>query len=256
MVSRDVQAREVEFHETVYSGFAQQHFAKPAVRAFRRHLAGRLLRITKASRFSRVLSLGCGIGDTELLLAPYVEKIIGIDLAPSAIRQAKADAERRGITNAEFLDGDLKSLQFALASFDVIMAVFFLHHLPDEDLDLLASQVSALLAPDGIFYSLDPCRYRLAGAIGKLVVPNLMKKHQSPGERELYPSKVCVPYVSAGLAVTIGRYDFISTPIAGLLPASKPAYRVARIVDDVLIRTPLLCRLGSNFELIARKKCG
>jgi len=31
--------RELAYYEDLYSGFAQQHFAKPAVAAFRRYLA-------------------------------------------------------------------------------------------------------------------------------------------------------------------------------------------------------------------------
>ncbi len=40
--------RELAYYEDLYSGFAQQHFAKPAVAAFRRYLAGRILARTKA----------------------------------------------------------------------------------------------------------------------------------------------------------------------------------------------------------------
>jgi ubiquinone/menaquinone biosynthesis C-methylase UbiE len=85
-----------------------------------------------------VLSLGCGIGDTELLLAPAVGSITGVDLSPAAIRQATLDAGRAGIRNAEFLESDPHSLELAEHSFDIVMAVFFLHHLPDEQLDGLA----------------------------------------------------------------------------------------------------------------------
>ena len=256
MVGRDVQARELEHHEAIYSGFAQNHFAKPAVRTFRRRLAARILRATGASPSSRVLSLGCGIGDTELLLAPRVGSITGIDLAPSAIRQAKADAERRRVANVEFLEGELGTLRFAPASFDVIIAVFLLHHLPDEDLQRLATRVASLLAPGGVFYSLDPSRYRLLGAIGKLVAPKLMKKHRSPDERELSPSAVRELFNANGLAARVSMYDFFSTPLAGLLPGVALAYRISRLVDDLVVRAPLLNRLGSNFELIARKEGG
>src|SRR6185295_19082015 len=97
--------RELAYHEKLYSGFAQTHFAKPAVRALRAHMVGRILAITGAGRRSRVLSLGCGIGDTELLLAPHVAEVVGVDLSPAAIRQARADAQRLGIANARFQEG-------------------------------------------------------------------------------------------------------------------------------------------------------
>ncbi len=108
-----VRERELAYHEQLYSGFAQKHFAKPAVRALRAHMAGRILAATGAGRNSRVLSLGCGIGDTELLLAPHLGEIVGVDLTPAAIRQARADALRLGIRNAHFETGDAFAGPFA-----------------------------------------------------------------------------------------------------------------------------------------------
>src|SRR5580692_11965921 len=81
---QDVLQRELAYHEKLYSGFAQRHFARPAVRLLRCHLVARILHLTGAGKDSRVLSLGCGIGDTELLLAPYVKEIVGVDLSPAA----------------------------------------------------------------------------------------------------------------------------------------------------------------------------
>lgn len=101
----DALTREIEYHERLYSGFAQSHFAKPAVRAVRSHLVSRLVQIAELGPHSRVLSLGCGIGDTELLLAPKVAEITGLDLSPTAIRQARQDAGRMNIRNARFLEG-------------------------------------------------------------------------------------------------------------------------------------------------------
>src|SRR5437763_608825 len=89
--------RELEYHEKLYSGFAQQHFAKPAVRAVREHMVRRILGVANLGRQSRVLSVGCGIADTELLLASRVSEVVGLDLSPAAISQAQSDAANAGI---------------------------------------------------------------------------------------------------------------------------------------------------------------
>src|ERR1035438_5740599 len=123
MADPDVLARELEYHEKLYGGFAQRHFARPAVRELRRHTVARILQLTGAGKNSRVLSLGCGIGDTELLLAPHVAEIVGVDLSPAAIRQARADAGRLGVRNARFEEGTR-----AEGRYDVAIAIFFLHH--------------------------------------------------------------------------------------------------------------------------------
>ncbi|HKW97673.1 MAG TPA: class I SAM-dependent methyltransferase [Bryobacteraceae bacterium] len=250
---RSVLAREIEYHERLYSGFAQQHFARPAVRALRAHIVARILGVTRLSPSARVLSLGCGIGDTELLLAPHVSEVIGLDLAPSAIRQAREDAARAGCGNLRYIEGSVESAGFAAGSFDLIIAIFFLHHVPDALLAVLPAQVWELLAPGGWFYSLDPSRYRLSGAVGSLLIPRLMRKYQSPDERELDPKAAGRLFAQAGFETMADLYDFVSTPLAGLFPGWSAGYRAARRLDDLLVRVPLVNRLGSNFEIRARK---
>lgn len=252
MPDREARRRELEHHEAMYSGFAQEHFARPAVRAFRRHLAARILGVTGASPASRALSLGCGIGDTELLLAPAVGKIVGVDFSPAAIRQARSDAAQAGIENVEFLEGDPETVRFPENSFDAVLAIFFLHHLTDEQLRGLARSVAGWLAPGGVFYSLDPSRRRLSGAIGRLVVPHLMEKYRTPDERELEPQAARELFAAQDLETEVRMYDFLSTPLAGLLPDARRLYRVARLLDEALVRVPLVNRLGSNFEMVAR----
>jgi SAM-dependent methyltransferase len=243
----DVHARELAYHEKLYSGFAQSHFARPAVRALRAHMARRILNATGAGKDSRVLSLGCGIGDTELLLAPHVREIVGVDLSPAAIRQARSDAERLGTTNAHFEEGSA-----CAGPFDIAIAIFFLHHLPAGELEAFPAKLSSLLAHGGAFYSLDPSRERLAGAIGRKLIPGLMKRYQTPDERELDAQSTAALFRRAGFDGCMRIYDFGSSPLAGLFPGWRSGYRLARRLDDLLLRLPALRRRGSNFEIIAR----
>lgn len=244
---RGVLQRELDYHEKLYSGFAQSHFARPAVRALREHMVRRILNLTGAGKRSRVLSLGCGIGDTELLLAPHVGHLTGVDLSPTAIQQARADARRSGVTNADFVEGTA-----APGSFDVVIAIFFLHHLPDAALADLPAQLRQALAPGGAFYSLDPSRQRLSGAVGRLLIPWMMKRYQSPDEHELDAEETAAPFRRAGFAVSTSIYDFGSSPLAGLLPGWRGGYVAARKLDDRLLRLSPLRRRGSNFELLCR----
>ncbi|MGA2267631.1 MAG: class I SAM-dependent methyltransferase [Bryobacteraceae bacterium] len=272
---KDVLQRELEYHEKLYSGFAQAHFARPAVRALRGHMVGRILRMTGAGARSRVLSLGCGIGDTELRLAPHVAEVAGVDLSPAAVRQARADALLLGIANAHFEEGTTaeplagrhgaagaaaplhwsgqrSESVAAEGRYDLVMAIFFLHHLPAQALAELPARVKGLLAPGGVFYSLDPSSRRLSGAIGRLLVPRLMKRYQTPDERELEPEPTAELFRAAGFDARVTMYDFGSSPLAALLPGWRAGYRVARAVDDWLLRVPALRKLGSNFEITAR----
>src|SRR5262249_20885487 len=158
----------------IYSGSAQAHFAEPGTRALRARMARRVRSCLGLGPSSRVLSLGCGIGDTELVLAPHVGEIVGVDLSPKGIEQARADAAKFGIRNARF---EVGSLDADLGRFDAVIAIFLLHHLPDEHLVTLADHVAAALVPYGHFYSLDPNRRRASGWVGRKVIPGKMEQY-------------------------------------------------------------------------------
>lgn len=244
--------REREYHERLYSGKAQQRFAQAAVRDFRAHLCGHILRATGLGRDARVLSIGCGIGDTEIAMAPRVRAVTGIDLSAAGIREAGAAAAKAGMANAVFREGTLETVDLAPRSFDLVIAIFVLHHLPDPALRELPRRVARLLVPGGWFYSLDPSRLRLSGAIGSVLIPWIMKQHQSPDERQLDPRGVASIFAAGGFACRTDYYDFVSTPVAGLFPGWRSGYRLTRRLDDLLVRFPLLRLLSSNFEVVAR----
>lgn len=243
--------REFAYYEELYSGFAQQHFAKPAVVAFRQSLVTHLRRVLCLGCASTVLSLGCGIGDTELLLAPYVDEIVGVDLSPSAIDHANEEARRLQVANARFLEGEWQTAALRNRRFDAVIGVYFLHHLSDTDLEQLPHQLLRVLKPGGRVYALDPSDLRLSEMVGKLLVPDQLAKYQTEDERPLNARKTAELFRNAGFDARSHWYDFVSTPLAGLKPDWATAYRITRQLDHALVRVPLLNRLSNAFELIA-----
>ena len=232
----------------MYSGFAQSHFARPAVRALRAHMVRRILALTGAGKRSRVLSLGCGIGDTELLLAPHVGEVTGIDLSPAAIRQARADAAALGIRNARFEAGHrgrgaIRRRRSRSSSCITCRT---------RNWPRCPHRLREQLTPGGVFYSLDPSRQRLSGAVGRLLIPRLMKRYQTEDERELEPEATAALFRAAGWETRVAMYDFGSSPLAGLFPGWRRGLPMARKVDDGFYACRRCKRRGSNFEVIAR----
>ena len=63
-----------------------------------------------------LLDLFCGTGSIGLSMARDAGEVIGIEIIPDAIRCAKENAERNGITNAHFFVGDATDTRGLLAS--------------------------------------------------------------------------------------------------------------------------------------------
>jgi hypothetical protein len=83
-------------------------------------------------------------------------------------------------------------------------------------------------------------------------MPKLMRRYQTEDERELEAEATAALFRTAGWDTRVAMYDFGSSPLAGLFPGWGAGYRMARRLDDWLLRVPALKRRGSNFEVIAR----
>ena len=53
-----------------------------------------------------VLDLYCGVGTITLAMASAAGKVIGVEVIPQAVEDARDNAKRNGIENAEFFCGD------------------------------------------------------------------------------------------------------------------------------------------------------
>jgi 23S rRNA (uracil1939-C5)-methyltransferase len=57
-----------------------------------------------------VYDLYCGTGSIGIFISDSVQQVIGIELVESSIQNARKNAELNGVTNCEFIAGDLKDL--------------------------------------------------------------------------------------------------------------------------------------------------
>ena len=81
-----------------------------------------------------LLDCGCGIGTITLDLAELVAPghVIGVDMDNAQLEIARASAQKRGLTNVTFEQGNVYELRFPSASFDVVNAHTLLYHLSDQ----------------------------------------------------------------------------------------------------------------------------
>ena len=61
-----------------------------------------------------VLDLYCGVGTITLAMAGAAGRVIGVEVVPQAVEDAKENAKRNGIENAEFFCGDAGTAALAL----------------------------------------------------------------------------------------------------------------------------------------------
>lgn len=118
--------------------------------AFQEPLTRRLFAEAGIAEGMRVLDLGSGAGDVAFLAAEMVGptgSVVGVDADPRVLRTARARAGAAGLTNVEFLDGDLRAVDPG-DGFDAVVGRFVLMYLSDPAGALRA--VMRHLRPGGI----------------------------------------------------------------------------------------------------------
>lgn len=93
---------------------------------------------------SRVLDLGCGAGTTATHLARRFA-VTGVDISPAQVALARSAAPE-----ATFLDADLASVDFPDGSFDAVVALYSISHVPRDEHAGLFLRIGRWLAPDGL----------------------------------------------------------------------------------------------------------
>lgn len=106
-------------------------------------------------RGAAVLDYGCGDGVFSQRLARLEARVVGIDISPKLIEQARLFASRMGMncSSPQFLVGDGQHTPFGDNSFDYVVGNGALHHL---DLDKAYAEVARVLRPGGKAVFMEP----------------------------------------------------------------------------------------------------
>jgi len=160
------------------------------------------------TRDDTVLDLYCGVGTITLCMAKAAGKVIGVEVVPQAVEDAKANAKRNGIDNAEFFCGDAGQAALALEQQGIKADVAVVDP-PRKGLNADTIEALARMSPRRIVYvSCDPATlardvallkdrgYRLKNALAADLFPRCshvesivcLTKEQTVHEMKLKPS--------------------------------------------------------------------
>jgi SAM-dependent methyltransferase len=99
---------------------------------------------------SVVLDLGCGAG-TDLLIAAQMTgptgRVIGVDMTPAMLEQARASAREMGLENFELHESLIESLPLEDTSVDVVISNGVIDLVPDKD--AVFDEIDRVLRPGG-----------------------------------------------------------------------------------------------------------
>ena len=114
-----------------------------------------LAALIEAGKFhGDVLDVGCGEAAVSLHLAERGVTTVGLDLSPTAIELAKAEAAKRGLTNASFAVADISSFTGYDGRFGTIVDSTLFHSIPVEAREGYQRSIVRAAAPGASYYAL------------------------------------------------------------------------------------------------------
>ena len=140
-----------------------------------------------------VLDLYCGVGTITLAMASAAGKVIGVEVVPQAVEDARDNARRNNIENAEFFCGDAGQAALALEKQGIKADVVIVDP-PRKGLNADTIEALARFAPRRIVYvSCDPATLGRDAALIKergYAVKNAMAADLFP--RTVHVESICV----------------------------------------------------------------
>jgi len=90
-----------------------------------------VVRLSAPFPTARALDIATGTGFTGLALAPRCRQVVGVDLTPGMVREARRLAADGGVLNFLLCLGDAEALPFPDRTFDIVTCRQAAHHFPD-----------------------------------------------------------------------------------------------------------------------------
>lgn len=104
--------------------------------------------MSKVDASDDVLDMGCGTGRFTIPLAQHARHVTGLDVSGAMIARARAKAGQAEVS-IDFRESDMEQLPFEDNSFDAIVCMLALMHIPLESRQKVFLEASRVLRPGG-----------------------------------------------------------------------------------------------------------
>ena len=116
-----------EHNEIIKAQFSKQAAGYTSVKAHAEAL-DTLIEMSQVSEKDSVLDLACGSGIVSCAFARHAGHVTGIDITTEMLEQARRLQVQNGLTNIEWILGDVDPLKFDDDQFSIVLSRFSFHH--------------------------------------------------------------------------------------------------------------------------------
>ncbi|ACL57541.1 class I SAM-dependent methyltransferase [Methylobacterium nodulans] len=123
-----------------FSGLEHKFFLKAKIMVL-----SKLFSTHFSDKLPELLDVGCGVGLMHPLILPYLSRLAGADTSREAVDRARHD--NPGVDYRHCSKGNLP---WPSASFDAVLAVCVIHHVPPSERDNLVAEMRRVTRPGGL----------------------------------------------------------------------------------------------------------
>jgi SAM-dependent methyltransferase len=95
-----------------------------------------------------ILDHGCGVGRLVVAFAADADRVVGVDVSPSMLAEARRNCDARGLGNVELTTAD--RLGALAPEFDLVHSFIVLQHIPPDAGGRIVETLAALVRPGGV----------------------------------------------------------------------------------------------------------
>jgi SAM-dependent methyltransferase len=213
-----------------FAQFALTVRAEEAVR-----LAAMATRSLPRTEAAVAADLACGPGTFAVALAARVGYVVGVDLTPAMLGQARETLQRAGLANAAYVCANAYTLPFADGTLDIALCGYALHHLLTPERAI--REMARVVRPGGRVVVVDLILDEDADSEAH----NRIERSRDPSHATtLRPSALRSLFAQAGLRELDGdlrerQRDFGHwMEVAGWTPGSETYLRTRRLMEAAI----------------------
>jgi ubiquinone/menaquinone biosynthesis C-methylase UbiE len=192
-------------------------------------------------KVTSILDVGCGTGLYWPVLARYGDDISGIDSSESMIDEAKRLVAAKSLSHIKPSVQNSGDIQFPDASFDVVLCVDALHHIPQ--LRKAVDEFHRVLKPEGRFLAVEPNMFN----------PLMFLAHLIPPEERYGVVRSFAPILRS---VFRSHFENIQVRYVNYVASATSKEQLQRVesLGNVLVQIPLLRSLSLRQTLSMTKR--
>jgi ubiquinone/menaquinone biosynthesis C-methylase UbiE len=252
----DKRARTKSVEEVVFGPFLVRKYSMEIdVRIF-----GFVEDLLHASVGNLILDVGCGpLARAELYFAQQGYEIVGVDVSAAGLLKARENVADHTVKHVHFVLADAESLPFREGSFDRVLAVGLLSHLPNKySVVTSLRDIHRCLKENGICYlNWFPNLYSFFGAFialaNKIAYSGKKERVQVLAFRGLKEIRCLLQH--AGLKISKTIYGsvimFVYYPSPKIV--KRGIEKLFSVADEFRRRHPTRAFLPYSFDVLARK---